>query len=438
MAWLGRWHPLVLHFPIVLLLVLIFISFVNRKLSYLLFLVATITTLLTAISGFFLGLESESKGLLLNTHQWLGIGLAVLTTIWFWLYRIDFKNKIISGGIKLGIAVLIGFTGHYGGMVTHGEDFLAFPSPENEKIPENPVIYNDVVHRIIDRNCVSCHNPNKQKGGLLMTNFAALLKGGDGGKVLIPNDPENSELIKRLHLPIDDKEHMPPEGKKHLTQLEIQILEQWILLGASDTLQLSDLEDNSSLSSLIQEMTKPDDLEKWAGLPKIQDNIFQGLSTDYLTIKRIANGANALSINAYMPPEYDAQYILDLQPVAKHIVELDLSGLPLGDQEFALIATCENLEHLELDNTPLDDAYFALLKSLSKIEVLKVYSTQITDKSVAVLKEFKQLKSLYIYDTDIPETVLTTLASEMEGVQIDVGVNPELYEKSVTEKDTIE
>ncbi|MGB0811568.1 MAG: hypothetical protein ACPGSF_03460, partial [Flavobacteriaceae bacterium] len=37
-----------------------------------------------------------------------------------------------------------------------------------------------------------------------------------------------SEMIKRIHLPKDDKKHMPPIGGNQLTRQEIEILDQWI------------------------------------------------------------------------------------------------------------------------------------------------------------------------------------------------------------------
>jgi len=73
-AWIGRWHPLVLHFPIVLLLIAIFLGFRGKDVPINLRIVATIATLVTAITGFFLGTENSPKGDLLFWHEWLGSG----------------------------------------------------------------------------------------------------------------------------------------------------------------------------------------------------------------------------------------------------------------------------------------------------------------------------------------------------------------------------
>src|SRR3954453_10458427 len=40
--------------------------------------------------------------------------------------------------------------------------------------------------QLLKAECVSCHNPEKKKGGLILTTRDALLKGGDDGAVLLP------------------------------------------------------------------------------------------------------------------------------------------------------------------------------------------------------------------------------------------------------------
>ncbi len=48
------------------------------------------------------------------------------------------------------------------------------------------------VKPLMDSRCVSCHGPDKQKGGLRMDSRAALLKGGDTGPALVPGKPAAS------------------------------------------------------------------------------------------------------------------------------------------------------------------------------------------------------------------------------------------------------
>jgi hypothetical protein len=426
-AWIGRWHPLVLHFPIVLLLIAIFLGLTGKKIPRILLTIAVISALLTAISGFFLGKETGSKGDLLFWHQWLGSGLALLASLWYGLEELQLGGKIYTKITQVVIIGLIVLTGHYGGMVTHGQDFLALPKDKKQDIiPENPLIYTHVVDRILQNNCVKCHNPNKKKGELLMTDLAGLLKGGEGGNTLIPGNPEESEMIRRLYLPIEDEEHMPPEGERPLADNEIQILEQWIALGASDTLRLNHLESSQPLAVLIKEMMEPDPMEKWTALPKVADSTLRNLASDYLTITRLAGATDALKVNVYMPPQYDARMLLDLAPVNQNIVELDMGGLPIGEKELAFAANCPNLEWLEIDRTPVTDVEVDTLRSLSKLRLLKVYETSIGDQSISLFKEWKNLKSLYLWGTQVSESALEELKLENPDVLIENGIDEEI------------
>ena len=436
-AWLGRWHPLILHFPIVLLLMAAVIGLLNQIVPKLLLTIATLSALVTAITGFFLGTESVPKGDLIFWHQWMGAGVAFLAVVWYWLSTNHLQQTYLVKGIQVVLILLVGLTGHYGGMITHGEDFLALPrSKKLEKIPEDPLIYEHIVYRVLDNNCIGCHNPNKKKGELLMTNINELLQGGESGPALVLRDPGNSELIRRLHLPMEDEEHMPPDGKKPLTEDEIQILERWIALGASDTLKLSHLDNSEPLAGMVKKMMDSGTKNSWAKLPKVADSTLQNLASDYVTIKRIASNSQALGISVFLPPEYDPKNITDLKRIANNIVELDLSGIPLGEKEMELVALCKNLEWLEVDRTPIADMEFAKIAGLENLSVLKAYETGIGDESVAVLKDFKGLKSLYVWETQISDQGLSELREALPSLHLDYGIDPELKTEFI-EKDTI-
>lgn len=436
-GWLGHWHPVVLHFPIVLLLIAIFFGLTGKVIPKTLLALATLSVLITAISGFFLGTESGAKGDLLFWHQWLGGGTAMLTVIWYGLYRSDFGRKTYAKALQVALAILIGVTGHYGGMVTHGEDFLAFPTQKKgAEIPENPLIYQDVVSRILDESCVKCHNQNKKKGELLMTSRSQLLKGGEHGPALIPGNSEESELIQRLHLPLTDENHMPPEGEKNLTETEIQILERWIALGASDTLLLSHLDNSEPLLALVDELRQPDERRNWEALPAVADSTLARLSSDYLTIKRLASNVDALSINMYKPPEYQPDLLTNLQPIADNIVEIDVSGLPIGKDEMGLIASCKNLEWLEIDSTPVSDLETDTLKVLSKLRTLKIYDTEIGDRTLSVIQGMEGLKQIYLWKTSVTEMALQNLRTEKPSLRINTGIDQEI-QAFFAQKDTV-
>lgn len=94
-----------------------------------------------------------------------------------------------------------------------------------------PVAF-DEVRAIFEGKCLECHNPDKTKGRLLMTTREAFLKAGESGHALIGVDAEKSELIKRLTLPKDHDDIMPPKGGP-LPAAEIDVIRRWVAEGAA-------------------------------------------------------------------------------------------------------------------------------------------------------------------------------------------------------------
>ncbi len=77
--------------------------------------------------------------------------------------------------------------------------------------------------RLLKTNCLSCHNSEKKKGGLVMTSRESLLKGGENGQVLDLQAPEKSVLLESLAAGADP--HMPP--KKQLSAAQIEVFQRW-------------------------------------------------------------------------------------------------------------------------------------------------------------------------------------------------------------------
>jgi len=78
--------------------------------------------------------------------------------------------------------------------------------------------------------CVSCHGPEKQKGGLRLDRKTAAFAGGDSGKVIVPGKSSDSLLIKNVS-GLNPDSIMPPKGER-LSLSQIQKLREWIDAGA--------------------------------------------------------------------------------------------------------------------------------------------------------------------------------------------------------------
>ncbi|HEV8542004.1 MAG TPA: DUF1549 domain-containing protein [Verrucomicrobiae bacterium] len=96
-----------------------------------------------------------------------------------------------------------------------------------EQAASTKVLAKDAM-RLLHANCLSCHNPEKHKGGLQMTSRELLLKGSDSGPVLQQDKIDESLLVKVLAA--DSDPHMPP--KKQLSTNQIALFRTWISAGA--------------------------------------------------------------------------------------------------------------------------------------------------------------------------------------------------------------
>jgi mono/diheme cytochrome c family protein len=111
----------------------------------------------------------------------------------------------------------------------------AFPQPGPGSSEPPPPRFTDAdldfyarqVRPILEQNCFPCHGgKDKVRGGLRLTQRAAILKGGDLGPAVTLEQPRQSLLWKAIHY---DGLEMPPTGK--LPPEQLRILERWIERG---------------------------------------------------------------------------------------------------------------------------------------------------------------------------------------------------------------
>ncbi len=91
--------------------------------------------------------------------------------------------------------------------------------------------FEKVIRPILAEHCVGCHGGETAKSGLRLDNRAGFLKGGNGGPVALPGDPENSPLIEAVANP-DDDARMPPKPKPRLSKESVKALTDWVKSGA--------------------------------------------------------------------------------------------------------------------------------------------------------------------------------------------------------------
>ncbi|MSU22573.1 MAG: hypothetical protein EXS32_02005 [Opitutus sp.] len=111
---------------------------------------------------------------------------------------------------------------------------IAAAPPKPEVVdPHAPVSYWKQIRPIFQANCQGCHQPAKNKGGYVMTDFSRLLAGGDSGDhAVVPRQPAQSPLVTAITL-LDGEADMPKD-KPPLPPAEVALISRWIAEGAVD------------------------------------------------------------------------------------------------------------------------------------------------------------------------------------------------------------
>ena len=115
---------------------------------------------------------------------------------------------------------------------------LVLPGPGHSAgAAESSISFKNDVLPIFQVYCVSCHHPPDGEGykasGLNLTSFQGVMKGSKYGPMVVPGDPENSNLMWLLDWRASPQLRMP-HGKKQLPSGERSLIRSWIRQGAKD------------------------------------------------------------------------------------------------------------------------------------------------------------------------------------------------------------
>ncbi|MBX3242353.1 MAG: chitobiase/beta-hexosaminidase C-terminal domain-containing protein [Chitinophagaceae bacterium] len=435
-SWLavaGRMHPMFLHFPIVLLLLSFFTVWVpvskqeDGVWADILRLAAALSASVTAIMGMLLSMEDGRSGNVLQWHKWGGVGVAVLGFLFYSYHAFFKKYKLPAKLFTIVTTAVIILTGHWGANLTHGEDYVLAPvkSREIKKVaPEEAIIFADVIQPILEKKCVSCHGASSVKGELLLDDLKGVLKGGKSGPLFIPGQPDVSLLIERIHLPMADKKHMPPASKPQLSVAEEAVLLEWIRSGSATEVRLFSLPETDSFRIAATAFLQSDDNKPTAPLYNFDaadEKKVAALNNNYRTIVPLGKNTPALAANFYGRSVYDKKALEEILPLKKQIVELNLSRLPVKDEDIKIITQLENLKKLNLNYTDVSPGVASSLAALKNLEELSLSGTAVTAETVEKLLDMPSLSSLFIWDTKVDSVQLKSLRNRFAKVNIESG-----------------
>jgi uncharacterized membrane protein len=455
---LGRFHPVILHLPIgifsLILLEELLGMFTREKTrrTVLPIFIGAASAVVAVIAGFLLyhggGYEGSE---LAEDHLWSGLGFAcaaVVTMIVKAWSLAPAASQAFYRVLLFGSAGVMGFASHGGASMTHGSDYLTKYAPDpireaiglepkekEEEIKAKPleeqVAYADIVQPILNKRCVECHKEGKSKGKLRMDTFEMLVKGGKEGSAIEPGVAEDSNIVIRPELPMDDEEHMPPEGKKDIEEHELAVVKWWINEGADPKKTVGELKLTDEIRAAIGKL----DLGIGKGETAVKEAVSDLPSDDLrATVAKLGvdfpggltfesqSSASLTFTGVSLRKNLTDELFAKLSPVIPKMIAVDLSATSVTDASIAKLAAATDLRMVRLSETTITDASMDTLTKLTKLESVNLYGTKVTDAGVKKLTALPNLKRLYLWQTAVTPEAIAEIKKALPAVEIVTGV----------------
>jgi uncharacterized membrane protein len=426
---IGRFHPLTVHFPIAMFFLVPVLEFAGRweRFSYLRLAsrfvlgLATIAAIVAAFLGWCLARSGGYSGELVTQHMWGGIALTV--ACWLcWILRGQMREqrteKFYLAVLSVGL-LIVSWTGYRGGQISQGEEHLTEYMPPllrhaiglSDKAPlveaAADSFYAVRVQPILAERCVTCHGPEKQKNGLRLDSYGWLMKGGKHGAIIKAGNVQGSDLFRRVTLSPDQDDFMPKEKRQPLSLDQLRVIELWISAGASGALPLDAIKGlpaGGSIAAAPVEVSFPE-IDSTA-VAKAREGIASAvvqLQNRFPNVLNYESRDSAdLVLNAsLLGLKFGDADVRAFAPVAEHITIADFSRTAVTDRAASTIAAMEHLHLLRLAHTKVTDATLKALTGLDQLNSLNVYGTGITAASLPLLEKLPKLQHFYAGQTAI-------------------------------------
>lgn len=416
----GSLHPLAVHLPIALLLLVPLLEFAGlhpqrrqlRASAAFILGLAVLSALAAPYLGWLLARSGGFAGEFVTQHMWGGIGVAAAALL-CWVLRGSRPEQpeaplpaTYSG--MLGITVLlVAFTGYRGGQLAHGEDHLTEHlssslqawvgiSPNQQSAAHaQGTFFGARVAPIFDDHCVVCHGANKRKGGLRLDRYAGLITGGKHGAVVKAGDSQGSDLVRRIALPSGHKDFMPAEGKPPVSEDDRKLIAMWIDAGASETIGIDAIAGAPAFKGPAEPLA-PDYQADQQLIAQLETSLRVRL------LPRSQNPNDGLVLRtASLPAACDDAALAKLAPVARYIVDAELARTKVTDAGLKSLASFSNLRTLDLSHTVVTSSGAQELSKLPKLETLNLTATAVDDAGAETLRASGTIRDLYLFQTKV-------------------------------------
>ena len=260
-----------------------------------------------------------------------------------------------------------------------------------------------------------------------MDDTLRLIKGGKDGKVIEPYHADDCEMIRRLLLPVDDQDHMPPKEKPQPTEGQIDLIHWWISQGAGFAKKVKELDQTDKIKPILLALQQVSVIQKTstyipeAVVEKADETAIGLLQKRGVSILPIAQNSNYLTVNFVTDTLITKEDLQSLLALKKQLVWLKMGFTNVSNENMAVIGQLTNLTRLNLEHTPVSDEGLKPLQSIQNLQYLNLVDTKVTTQGVLQLAGLKLLESLFLYRTNISKADSATLKQTFPKTQINIG-----------------
>lgn len=462
---LGHFHPVLLHLPIgVFSLIMlqelgaIFLRKRGERRETPVFpmFFGAASAILAVIAGFLLyqggGFEGNA---LAERHLWGGIifAVAALVTLIVKVWTVSrVGNQAFYRLLLFASVGVMSFASHDGASITHGSDYLTNYAPdpirkmlglpvkndgggkegEPAKSPDQQVVYSDIIAPIFENRCNQCHKEEKAKGKLRMDNYEVLVQGGKEGPAIEPGSAEKSNIIVRMALPIDEDEHMPPDGKPEPEPHEVVLIKWWLDSGADPKKTLAEM---GEIPAPVQEALSKLPANHRAALSATEAKKAAApgddLKSKVAELEKQFPGAitfesqesSFVNFTSYsLRGSLDDATFAKISPLYPQLASVDLSATKITDATVAKLAEAKNLKNVRLAETAITDASLDTLSKIQTLESINLFGTKVTNEGVMKLSALPNLKRLYLWQTGVTPETIEELKKKLPNAEIVTGI----------------
>lgn len=443
---LGSLHPLIVHLPIGIVLLTIAIDVFMRNKNNSVHRVITMgwffsffSGLLAALFGWFLGDNGYYFESQINIHRWSGVAFVGLCFI-IWLLRyINFRfSKSFNRSVNLTTILLLMITGHFGGEMTHGQNYLFENLPYVQKkisvIPlseakrsetDSLFVFEDLVYPVLEEKCMACHNQNRAYGGLNMSALETMVKGGNSGAGIQNGKPFESLIYKRVSFPHDHPKFMPPSGVP-LSYDQIATLEWWIDNGAEKQMPVTLARNDAKIQRLMElqyglDLREKTYLETLALTSPTPEELKTIQGEEY--IWRFLNPEQSFLDLKFTKKKIETNDLLKIQSIKKNVTWLNLTDCMLNDNHLSYLSDFPNLTRLKIQKNPLvTNKGIEALQNLENLTELNLYGTRVSNAALNTLGQMESLKKLFLWNTRITAKAIADFKAQHPDVEVISGL----------------